>query len=337
MPDDIRADLNARADALLVKGLRNHWYCIGPSALVADKPVPIMRLGEKLVLWRDAAGKPHLQADLCPHRNAPLSQGFVKDGLLTCAYHGVQIDGAGCVAGVPAFPPSNLAGQKLVRTYPVVEHFQGLWAYFGDGEPVPLELPEELTSTEWAGYICSATWRTSWLYILENLSDPMHTPYLHAETFTMQYGQKHDEVVIDEQESGFLVTRKYDPSSNIEQMFCHDRGAFWNRIGVFYPPAGGPGGYLRIIATACPIDERASQINFWRLRKVSGWQRDMWRFLFQMKLEQFAWDAIDEDRVLLEGMPDWPPAAENLYQHDLGVARTRRRLRRAAERQLGGR
>src|SRR5688500_7680554 len=149
MPDDIRTDLQARADALLAKGLRNHWYCIGPSVLVAEKPVPITRLGEKLVLWRDAAGKPHLQADLCPHRNAPLSQGFVKDGLLTCAYHGVQIDGAGCIAGVPAFPPSNLVGQKLVQTYPVVEHFEGLWAYFGESDPVPLELPEELTSTEW--------------------------------------------------------------------------------------------------------------------------------------------------------------------------------------------
>jgi hypothetical protein len=152
----------------------------------------------------------------------------------------------------------------------------------------------------------------------------------------MAYGAKSDEVVIEEFDSGFRITRKLDPTSNIEEIFAHDAGVLWNRVGVFYPPAAGPGGGLLVIATVCPIDAHSSQINFWRLRKVSGWQRDMWRFLFKMRLEQFAWEAIEEDRELMEAMPPWPAPAENFYQHDLGIARARRRLRRKAEAQLRG-
>ena len=89
--------------SLLQGELRNYWYCIAASWEVGDKPVAVTRLGEKLVLWRDQSGKVHVQEDQCPHRAAALSSGAVVDGLLTCGYHGVQIDGEGRVADVPAY------------------------------------------------------------------------------------------------------------------------------------------------------------------------------------------------------------------------------------------
>jgi phenylpropionate dioxygenase-like ring-hydroxylating dioxygenase large terminal subunit len=336
VPDDIRTPTSDAADKILATGLRNRWYCIGPSALAADKPVGLTRLGEKLVLWRDGEGKARVMQDRCPHRNAALSKGFVQNGLLTCGYHWLQIDQRGCVAAVPGSPSSALVGQPLVRTYPTVEHYQGIWTYFGDAlhpDPVPLTMPEELTAPDWAGYVCSATWKANYLQVFDNVADPMHTPFLHAKTFTMAYGAKADEVVVADTPTGMRVTRKHDPMSNIEEAHFNDTGVLWFRVGVFYPKAAGPGGCLRIIATACPIDACSTQINFWRLRQTTGWQRNMWRFMFKMRLEQFAWEAIEEDREILESLAPWPPPAENLYQHDLGVARLRRLLRREAEAQ----
>ena len=325
-----------RVERLLSLGIRNRWYCICPSAMVQDTPVAMTRLGEKLVAWRDGTGKVNLVQDRCPHRAAPLSFGCIIDGRLTCRYHGVQVGGDGVVQAVPAFPDCNLVGQELVRSYPVIEHFQGIWAYFGDEahpEPPPLEFPEELTSPEWTGFIVSNTWHCNFQYALDNVVDIMHPPYLHDDTYTLAYGDKSDVVEVDETDNGFAVRRKEDRERNVEVMQIMDTGCFFDRVGVFIPPGGGPGGVLRIIATAVPIDENRCQFNAWRMRKVAGWQGAMFRFMFNMMYEKMTWEVIEQDRDMLERMPPWP-AEENLYQHDLGVAKFRNYMRHEAEAQV---
>ena len=72
----------------------------------------------------------------------------------------------------------------------------------------------------------------------------------------------------DDTETGFIVRRQEDKESNVERMefvACNNAHA---RVGVYIPPGGGPGGFLRIIATVVPIDENSSQFNAWRMRKL---------------------------------------------------------------------
>ena len=49
-------------------------------------------LGEKLLLFRDSAGVAHCLSDVCPHRGAPLHQGWVSEvngrDCVVCPYHG---------------------------------------------------------------------------------------------------------------------------------------------------------------------------------------------------------------------------------------------------------
>lgn len=328
--------LQDRIDRLLALGIRNRWWCIGPSAMIRDEPVALTRLGENLVAWRDETGKVNLVRDRCPHRAAALSRGRVIDGRLTCRYHGVQVGGDGTVLSVPAFPGCELVGRKLVRAYPVVEHFQGVWAYFGDEahpEPPPLDLPEELTSPEWTGFLVSSTWHANYQYVLDNFVDIMHPPYLHDDTYTLAYGDKSDIVVVANTGTGFVVRRKEDTESNVERMEFVTANGFYARVGVFMPPGGGPGGFLRIIATVVPVDENSCVFNAWRMRKLSGWQGAMFRFMFNTLYETFAWEVIEQDREILETLPPWP-APENLYQHDVGVSRIRRYMRKEAEAQV---
>src|SRR5580692_983051 len=79
--------------AALLTGLRNRWWPIMPSRFVevAAKPLGLVRLGEKLVLWRDASGTIRVQTDRCPHRSVPLSKGMNEGDRLRCAYHGIEI------------------------------------------------------------------------------------------------------------------------------------------------------------------------------------------------------------------------------------------------------
>lgn len=325
-----------RTEYLLRYGIRNRWYCIAASSQVTDKPLGIRRLGEQLVLWRDKQGKVRAVEDRCPHRAVALSVGEVQDGVLACAYHGVQVDGYGRVVRVPALEDCPLEGRKLVRSYPVAEHYQGIWAYFGDEKhavPSPLELPAELLSPEWSGMLHHDTWETDYRYVHDNLCDPMHGPYLHAQSYTLSGGSRTDQVAVKNTEQGFANVRVNQKRGNIDLLeFVDNKSNYYTRVEIPMPPNAGPGDLMRVIFYVTPVDQSRTQIHAWRLRKVSGWQRDLWHFLFRVRLCNFTNAVLAQDKKALLAMPPWPPV-ENLYQHDLGVARVRKYLRDAAQSQ----
>ena len=101
-----------QVQAYLRTGLRNRWWPILPSRFVetGGKPLGLTRMGEALVLWRDAAGEIHVQADRCPHRAVPLSRGINEGYRLRCNYHGVEVGPDGTVLNVPGQPGCFGAG-----------------------------------------------------------------------------------------------------------------------------------------------------------------------------------------------------------------------------------
>lgn len=323
-------------DFLLASGLRNMWYVVASSDEVTPAPLGVTRLGEKLVLWRDADGQVHALEDRCPHRGIALSIGEIRDGFLTCGYHGVQVDDYGKVERVPALPGCALEGKTLIKSYPVIEHFGGIWAYFGDErhlEPPPLILPDELVSPEWTGVLHTDVWDGDYRYVWDNLVDPMHGPYLHSQTYTQSRGPKSDQIAVKDTGHGFEVYREGQRGVNLDWIEFVDGGtALYSRVEIPMPPNAGPGGYMGIIFFPTPIDQDHTRINVWRLRKVSGWQRSLWHFLFKERILGFVNAVLAQDKNALSFMPPWP-APERLYAHDAGVTRLRKFMREAAKRQ----
>jgi hypothetical protein len=82
------------------------------------------------------------------------------------------------------------------------------------------------------------------------------------------------------------------------------------------------------------VDELHSRIFFWRTRKVSGVEREIWRFLFRSTFEARHWTVLEQDREMLSSIPDDARARELLYQHDGGVVRIRDTLAQQARRQM---
>ena len=70
------------------------------------------------------------------------------------------------------------------------------------------------------------------------------------------------------------------------------------------------------------------------MREVDGWRRDVWRFMYRMRLESLHWDVLEQDRVMLEALARDARDRESLYQHDVGLARIRRWMMKEAERQV---
>ena len=74
--------------------MRQYWVpaCLS-SELVADgDPLRLMLLGEKLIAFRDSAGRVGVMDHRCPHRCASLFLGRNEEGGIRCIYHGWKFD-----------------------------------------------------------------------------------------------------------------------------------------------------------------------------------------------------------------------------------------------------
>jgi phenylpropionate dioxygenase-like ring-hydroxylating dioxygenase large terminal subunit len=331
---DTRAD---QVERLLALGLRNLWYPVAPSWMVQRAPVGITRLGERIVVWRDDAGGVHALEDRCPHRGARLSLGWNLGDRLACWYHGIEVTGDGTVARVPAVEGCPLEGQRCVKAYPCVERHNAIFLWFGDAlhpEPAPLALPEELTSNAHANFLCTAAWRCSYRYAIDNVMDPMHGAYLHAKSHSMGHGDKKAVMRIVKTAHGLMFEKVGQRGVNFDWTEWGETGAQWMRLAIPYGKEAGPGGPFTIVGCVTPVDADNCRVFFWRIRRVEGWQRDVWRLLFRTHLEGLHWEVLEQDRVLLENLAPDARDHEFLYQHDTGLARIRRLFQERAEQQI---
>lgn len=176
----------ARDLETLLTGQRNYWYPILLSEeLPEESPVGVKRLGEELVVWRNAEGKPVVQLDRCPHRGAKLSLGALVNHRLMCRYHGLQFSESGRCELVPMeYSRNPNAGKKhCVKTYPAAEYAGLVFAYIGDTElfPAPPFEPEkEMVDENRVLVTRCLPWEANWMLVRDNTPDPAHLAFVHG-------------------------------------------------------------------------------------------------------------------------------------------------------------
>ncbi len=334
---EVTTTTQSAAQALVNRGLQNYWYPVAASWQVNSAPIGITRLSENIVLWRDGKNQVHALEDRCPHRGARLSLGWNLGERIACWYHGIEINSKGTVEKVPAVNACPLEGKTCIKSYPVEERNGAIFLWFGDElhpEPAPLSLPEEMASEEWSSFLCLSNWKCNYRYAIDNVMDPMHGAYLHATSHSMAEGDKQADMRVRKTETGIMFEKVNQRDMNFDWVELGETGTMWLRLGIPYKKKFGPGGSFYIIGFAVPVDEENCQVYFWRCRKVQGWQRDAWRFLYKNRLEGLHWDVLEQDRAVLENMIPDARNNEFLYQHDIGVTRTRRMLEQKANAQL---
>ena len=211
-----------------------------------------------------------------------------------------------------------------------------IFAWFGDAlheEPADLALPEQLADDRYATMLCVATWRCNYRYAIDNVMDPMHGTYLHARSHSMAQGSRRARLRVVPTETGFLCEKEDQRNVNFDWVEFGATGGHWMRLEIPYGREAGPGGPFGIVGYVTPVDRETCQVYFWRVRRVEGWERDLWRFLYRTRLETLHWDVLEQDRLMLEAMDGDAREHEFLYQHDTGLARVRRFMSKEAERQ----
>jgi len=327
-------------EALLARGLRDLWYPICPSTFVKDAPISLRRLGYKIAVWRDRSGAVHALEDHCPHRGAPLSMGVNLGDRLACPYHGVEVRCDGRVMKVPASPGCTLEGKLAARSFHVQEAHGAVFLFNATdphlATPPPLRLPEEMTSPEWSGFLCYTEWGSDYRYVEDNVIDPMHGTFVHKQSHSMSEGDIHAKFQLRRTDNGFMFEKAGQRGVNFDWTEWCDTDLHWMRLEIPYPKTGGPGGPFTIIGSYTPVVDNVSAVFHWRLRKLGGWQRDTWRFLYKNRLEARHWTVLEQDRVMLEAMEPDANQREHLYEHDVGLSRLRRHKQSLAQKQIAG-
>jgi vanillate O-demethylase monooxygenase subunit len=165
---------------------KNTWYVACMPDEIDGKPLGRQICGEKMVFFRGPEGKVAAVEDFCPHRGAPLSLGTVKDGQLTCGYHGLVMGHEGKAISMPG---QRVGGFPCLRNYPAVERYGFIWVWPGDAKLADDKLIHHLdwaVNPEWAYggglYHINCEYRL----MIDNLMDLTHETYVHSSSI----GQK---------------------------------------------------------------------------------------------------------------------------------------------------
>ncbi|HLO85864.1 MAG TPA: aromatic ring-hydroxylating dioxygenase subunit alpha [Nostocaceae cyanobacterium] len=162
--------------------ITNYWYIACQSHQLKRKPLGINILGIPLVLFRDTHGKPAALLDRCPHRNIPLSQGWLENNYLVCKYHGWKFDQQGICQEIPGLC-SQLTDTKCNATsYPLLEQDNFIWIYCQTEQPLDSQ-PYKFPYVNQPGF-SSFTWQmqcqTTVENAAENFLDATHTHFVHT-------------------------------------------------------------------------------------------------------------------------------------------------------------
>jgi phthalate 4,5-dioxygenase oxygenase subunit len=188
-PAMLNADENdllcrVEGDAPMGRLMRAHWLPICMSEEVADAdgtPVRARLLGQDLVVFRDSDGRLGILGEHCPHRRASLALGRNEESGLRCLYHGWKIDVDGNVVEMPSEPAASCLAAKVKHTAYRAEEAGGfVWAWMGDDEPPPFEVPAWAPTPATRIAIVKMRIHANWAQVLEGAIDSAHSSTLHA-------------------------------------------------------------------------------------------------------------------------------------------------------------
>ncbi len=164
--------------------MRCYWVpaCLSSELEADGPPVRLMLLGEKLIAFRDSAGRVGIMDHRCPHRCASLFLGRNEENGLRCVYHGWKFDVEGNCVDMPSVPKHQDFKHKVrAKAYKTVEKAGIVWVYMGEQSNVPdlpgfeiLDMPDDEINVAFVMRSCN------YLQALEGEIDTSHFGFLHA-------------------------------------------------------------------------------------------------------------------------------------------------------------
>ncbi|ASA20791.1 aromatic ring-hydroxylating oxygenase subunit alpha [Paenibacillus donghaensis] len=247
--------------------LAEYWYPVAVADEVQDKPVAVKLLDMKLVCYR-SNGKIVIARDLCFHRGAPLSKGWVDNGEIVCPYHGFRYNCEGKCTAVPAHPSSRISPKLKLIVYPAVERYGLVWTCLGSAsEQIPdfaaWDDPDYINILIPSFDIAGSAGRQ-----MEGFLDVSHFAYVHTATFGDRNNTEVPQYKV-RREGDQLVAEYWSTVSNYGkgQDNPAPEGFEWLREFRVFPPFAASlqvyfpdEGRLNILNCASPVSARYTRL-----------------------------------------------------------------------------
>lgn len=163
------------------RAMLDEWHVVAYAREVTEgKIVSTRLLGRDVILWRDAAQQVHVWEDLCIHRGARLSKGWIAADTVVCPYHGWRYEGSGRCVHIPAAPGQSIPPKARAFPLKASEQDGFVWASFGTP---PHEVPRfpEAEAPGFRRFMAGPyVYRANGFRAVENFIDITHFPFVHA-------------------------------------------------------------------------------------------------------------------------------------------------------------
>ncbi|WP_066739131.1 aromatic ring-hydroxylating dioxygenase subunit alpha [Cupriavidus sp. D384] len=247
--------------------LSKYWHPVAAATELGNAPLSATLLDESLVIFR-SEGQIVAARDVCPHRGAPLSRGWVENGNLVCPYHGLSYSAGGQCQHIPSQPNGPIPDRLKLNIYPAQEAYGLIWVSLGGGhEPLP-----SFEAWDAAGFqqiVCpSIDIKASAGRQTEGFIDVAHFAWIHNESFADRGNAVVPQYSVERQGTG-LRAEYVSNVNNFPKAFSHraPQGFLWRRtfevdvpffarLTVQFPE----GGRLSILNAASPVSSRLTRL-----------------------------------------------------------------------------
>ncbi|MEG4571491.1 aromatic ring-hydroxylating dioxygenase subunit alpha [Microcoleus sp. N3A4] len=250
------------------KALAPFWYPIAFSHEVTDRPFAAKLLDERLVLFRLSDSSIVAARDLCLHRGAPLSLGWVENDELQCKYHGVCYDKSGQCTRIPAQPDAAIPARLKLTTYAVTERYGLVWVRLVDNGSVHFPSFKEWNDPDYIQVLPgSVAIEAAAGRQVEGFLDVSHFAFVHTESFGERENQEVPDYPVERLPHGFRADY-VSTVSNYPHGLKHlsPPGFKWRRLFEVWLPFTAkltvtfPNGQLHILNAACPVSARKTRL-----------------------------------------------------------------------------
>jgi phenylpropionate dioxygenase-like ring-hydroxylating dioxygenase large terminal subunit len=249
---------------------RKFWYPVIPFTDLAEGPKSFTLLGQKIVLWLDAKGKPAAAKDRCCHRSAQLSLGKVVNGAIACPYHGWQFDSKGSCVYVPQLKGVSIPTTSHIDAYQCAESYGYVWVCLED--PI-VDIPKISEAFEPDFRLIHEfyePWKCAGLRVMENELDLAHPTFVHTSTFGSEDHPTPDLLEITETKEGLHahgILGVVNPELQQQNLKMESAQTYRTLDMLWFMPftiklrIAYPNGLVHIVVnTMTPIDDSTSQM-----------------------------------------------------------------------------
>lgn len=244
------------------------WYPVAFSHEITNTPYAARLLDERLVLFRLSDGKVVAARDICLHRGAPLSLGWVENDEIICKYHGVHYNQSGQCVCIPAQPNATIPGRLKLTTYSVTERYGLVWVRLVDNGSTHFpdfsewDDPDYIRVLPDSVDISAAAGRQ-----MEGFLDVSHFAFVHTESFGELNNPEVPAYPVERSPHGFRADY-VSTVSNYPNSLKHlnPPGFLWRRLFEVWLPFTAkltvffPNGQLHILNAACPVSARKTRL-----------------------------------------------------------------------------